>query len=116
MSTLINASINVAKLPKEKFVKGKDGAVWYNLTVSISDETRFGNNVAFYDSQSKEEREAKKPKEYLGNGKVVWTDNNICLAEKDAEPIDSRTNNNDHIIARTENSYLKDDKNNDLPF
>ena len=39
MSTLINANINIAKLPKEKFVKGKDNNVFYNLTISISDET-----------------------------------------------------------------------------
>ena len=83
MSTLISASIRVDKLPKEKFVKGKDGAVYYNLTVSIQDETRYGNNVAITDSQTKEEREAKKPKNYLGNGKVVWTDGNIVLAERE---------------------------------
>ena len=83
MSVLINASINVAKMPKEKFIKGKDGSVWYNLTISVGDETRFGNNVALTDSQTKEEREAKKPKTYLGNGKVVWTDGNIALAERE---------------------------------
>jgi len=83
MSVLMNASIRVDKLPKEKFIKGKDGAVYYNLTISVSDETRYGNNVAITDSQTKEEREAKKPKNYLGNGKVVWTDGNIVLAEKE---------------------------------
>ena len=83
MSTLINASINIAKLPKEKFIKGKDGAVYYNLTISIGDETRFGNNVALMDSQTKEERDAKKTKNYLGNGKVIWTDGKIVLAEKE---------------------------------
>jgi len=83
MSVLMNASIRVDKLPKEKFVKGKDNAVYYNMTISISDETRYGNNVAITDSQTKEEREAKKPKNYLGNGKVVWTDGNIALAEKE---------------------------------
>ena len=86
MSTLITGSIRVDKLPKEKFIKGKDGAVYYNLTISIQDETRYGNNVAFMDSQTKEEREAKAQKNYLGNGKVVWTDNNIVLATReDAE-------------------------------
>lgn len=85
MSTLINASINVAKLPKEKFVKGKDGAVYYNLTISVGDETRFGNNVALFDSQTQEEREAKKQKNYVGNGRVVWTDGNVVLAERDKE-------------------------------
>ena len=84
MSVLMNASIRVDKLPKEKFIKGKDGAVYYNMTISVSDETRYGNNVAITDSQTKEEREAKKPKNYLGNGKVVWTDGNIALAEKEA--------------------------------
>ena len=87
MSTLINASIRVDKLPKEKFVKGKDGAVYYNLTISLGDETRFGNNVALMDSQTKEERDAKKPKNYLGNGKVVWTDGKVTLAEKEEEKI-----------------------------
>jgi len=83
MSVLMNASIRVDKLPKEKFVKGKGDAVYYNMTISVSDETRYGNNVAITDSQTKEEREAKKPKNYLGNGKVVWTDGNIVLAEKE---------------------------------
>lgn len=85
MSVLMNASIRVDKLPKEKFIKGKDGAVYYNLTISVSDETRYGNNVAITDSQTKEEREAKKKKTYLGNGKVVWTDGNIVLAEKEVQ-------------------------------
>ena len=70
MSTLIDASIRVDKLPKEKFVKGKDGAVYYNLTIAVNDDTRYGNNVAIMDAQTKEEREVKKAKTYLGNGKV----------------------------------------------
>jgi len=86
MSTLIKGSIRVDKLPKEKFVKGKDGAVYYNLTISVQDETRYGNNVAFMDSQTKEERDAKVKKNYLGNGKVFWTDGNITLAEKEDAP------------------------------
>ena len=79
MSTLITGSIRVDKLPKEKFIMGKDGAVYYNFTISVQDETRYGNNVAFMDSQTKEERDAKVQKNYLGNGKVVWTDGNITL-------------------------------------
>tara|TARA_R100000908_G_C3708541_1_gene116089 strand:+ start:243 stop:560 length:318 start_codon:yes stop_codon:yes gene_type:complete len=105
MSVLINASMRVDKLPKEKFIKGKDGAVWYNVTISVSDETRFGNNVAITDSQTKEERDAKKQKTYLGNGKVVWTDGNVVLAEKE---------NTDHIVAGTESAYVKEKS--DLPF
>ena len=83
MSTLIVGSIRVDKLPKEKFIKGKDGAVYYNLTISVGDETRYGNNVSFTDSQTKEERDAKVAKNYLGNGKVVWTDGTVNLAERE---------------------------------
>ena len=83
MSALINLSLRVDKLPKEKFVQGKDGAVYYNFTVGINDETNaYGQNVTATDSQTKEEREAKKTKLYLGNGSVVWTDNNINVATK----------------------------------
>lgn len=86
MSAIINLSLRVDKLPKEKFVQGKDGAVYYNFTVSINDEpNQFGQNVSATDSQTKEEREAKKPKNYLGNGNVVWTDGNIKTAVKKTE-------------------------------
>ena len=83
MSAIINASIRVDKLPKEKFIKGKDGAVYYNLTISVNDETRYGNNVAVMDSQTKEERLAKAQRNYLGNGQVVWTNDIIKLAERE---------------------------------
>ena len=87
MSAIINASIRVDKLPKEKFVKGKDGAVYYNFTISVNDETRYGNNVAVMDSQTKEEREAKVARNYLGNGKVVWmSDQGVTVAERDDQP------------------------------
>ena len=36
------------------------------------------------DSQTKEEREAKAQRNYLGNGKVVWHNEIIKLAEKEA--------------------------------
>jgi|TARA_R110000824_G_scaffold109305_2_gene256829 hypothetical protein len=91
MGAIINASMRVDKLPKEKFVKGKDGAVYYNFTISINDETRYGNNVGLMDSRSQEEREAKKPNVYFGNGKVVWVKDvthgggRIMVAEKENE-------------------------------
>ena len=83
MSAIINYSLRVDKLPKEKFIAGKDGAVYVNLTMSVNDETRYGNNTSVYVSQTQEEREAKKPRTYIANGKVVWTDNKITLAERE---------------------------------
>tara|TARA_R110000823_G_scaffold3485_4_gene13261 strand:- start:121 stop:417 length:297 start_codon:yes stop_codon:yes gene_type:complete len=86
MGSLINLSLRVDKLPKEKFVQGKDGAVYYNFTISVNDDSnQFGQNVGATDSQTKEEREAKKPKSYIGNGNVVWTDGTIKTAEKKQE-------------------------------
>ena len=85
MSALINFSLNVEKLPKEKFIAGKDGAVYVNLTMSVNDETRYGNNTGIYVSQTQEEREAKKQKTYLGNGKVVWSNGTIVNAEKEVQ-------------------------------
>lgn len=87
MSALINFSLNVAKLPKEKFIAGKDGAVYVNLTMSVNDETRYGNNTGIYVSQTQEEREAKKQKTYLGNGKVFWNNGTIVNAEKEVQEV-----------------------------
>jgi hypothetical protein len=84
MSALMNVSLRVDKLPKEKFVAGKDGAVYYNFTIGVNDEAnQFGQNVSLTDSQTKEEREAKKAKNYIGNGNVVWTDGNIVAVKKE---------------------------------
>ena len=83
MSSLINVSINLQDLPKEKFVQGKKG-VYYNFTISVNDETnQFGNNVVMYDSQTKEERDAKKDKVYIGDGKVVWTNGSSVTAKRE---------------------------------
>lgn len=85
MAGLISVSINVADLPKEKFVQGKKGT-YYNFTISVNDDTnQFGQNVSLFDSQTKEEREAKKSKNYIGNGKVVWTDGQMTVAERQEE-------------------------------
>ena len=54
-----------------------------NIFTVVNDETRYGNNVAVMDSQTKEEREAKAQRNYHGNGKVVWTNDIIKLAERE---------------------------------
>ena len=96
MGAIINASINVTKLPKEKFIAGKDGAVWYNFTISINDETRYGNNVGLQDARTKEERDAGVANHYFGNGKVVWIQDakgnkgEITLADREEKAEDAR--------------------------
>ncbi len=54
-----------------------------SLQIGINDETnQWGQNVSVSVSQTKEEREAKKDKYYVGNGKVFYTDGKITKAEK----------------------------------
>ena len=90
MGTLINGSINVSKLPKDKLDRAKSGDLFYNFTASVEDETdQFGNNVGIWDQQSKEEREAKEKRHYVGNAKVVWTDGKVSVAEKKVVPQES---------------------------
>tara|TARA_B100001250_G_scaffold240408_1_gene206613 strand:+ start:1666 stop:1938 length:273 start_codon:yes stop_codon:yes gene_type:complete len=63
-------------------IKTKDG-VWKNYTLSINDDTNeYGQNIKMYDEQTKEQREAKAPKNYIGNGRIFWTDGKITKAEK----------------------------------
>jgi hypothetical protein len=92
MAGIIKARIDVSKLPKEKFYKGKKG-VYYEFIVSLNDDTnQYGQNVSISDSQTLEEREAKKPKLYLGNGEVVWTNDMIKLAKKEVTQEEPVTN------------------------
>ena len=70
MSRVINVSINLDKIDKSKIVKGKKGQ-YLNITVGENrdGEDQFGNTHYIIQSQTKEEREAKADKNYLGNGK-----------------------------------------------
>lgn len=89
MATLINLSIDLNKIDKTKIQSTdkngqpfKNGAKYYNVTIAVNDQTdNYGNNVACYESQSKDERTAGIKKNYIGNGKVAWT--------SDAKPVDA---------------------------
>ena len=73
-----------------------------SLQIGINDETnQWGQNVSVSVSQTKEEREAKKDKYYVGNGKVFYTDGKITKAEK-------------KDIPKVEEPFIP--LNNDLPF
>jgi len=84
MAAIINGSIELTKIDKSKVFE-KDGRKYLSYTIAINDETQYGNNVGIAHNQSKEERDAKDKKKFFGNGKVVWTDGVIKLAEKEGE-------------------------------
>ena len=73
MAGIIKTSINLNAIPKDKIITGKKGK-YLPITVTVNDEPdQFGNQGPVIVDQTKEEREAKAPKTYLGNCKVVWT-------------------------------------------
>ena len=96
MSSIISISIDLAKIDKSKIIQGKKGK-YYNLQVFVNDEKdKYGNDVAVSNNQTKEERERKEKKVYLGNGRVVWTgasnNSNKPNAAMEAEPENNANN------------------------
>ena len=74
---LIGASIDLTKIDKSRIIVGKAGAKYYNIDIWINDEPdKYGNHASVQQNQTKEERENKKQKIYLGNGKKLygWND------------------------------------------
>ena len=73
MARIISASIDLAKIDRSKITEGKNGQKYYSISIAVNDEAdKFGNDVAITTGQSKEERDAKAAKVYIGNGKTVW--------------------------------------------
>ena len=83
MASIIKANINLKAIPKDKIYKGKKGD-YLGVTITINDEVdQFGNQGPMIVEQTKEEREAKAAKVYLGNVKVVWTNGeNVSAAPR----------------------------------
>ena len=84
MASIIKTSINLNNIPKDKIFVGKKGK-YLPITITINDELdQFGNQGPVFVEQTKEERDAKAPKTYLGNVKVVWTNgDNVDVAPRD---------------------------------
>ena len=73
MAGIIKTSINLTKIPKDAIIEGAKGK-YLPITITVNDEVdQFGNHGPVVVSQTKEEREAKAEKTYLGNVQVVWT-------------------------------------------
>ena len=88
MASIIATSINLTEIPKDKIIAGKKGQ-YLPITITINDEVdQFGNQGPVVVQQSKEEREAKTPKTYLGNVKVVWTNgDNVAVAPREGQAV-----------------------------
>ena len=84
MASIIKTSIDLNKIPKDKIYVGKKGK-YLPITITLNNEPdQFGNQGPVVVAQTKDERDAKAEKTYLGNVKVVWTDgNNVDTAPRD---------------------------------
>lgn len=73
MSKLLSISIDVTKIPRDQIKPHQNGAKYVSLDVWINDEEdKYGNHASIALKQSKEERDAKAKKTYIGNGKKVF--------------------------------------------
>ena len=87
MASIIKASINLNEIPKDKIIIGKKGK-YLPVTITINDEVdQFWNQGPIVVAQTKEQREAKQCKTYLGNVQVVWTNgDNVPAAPRQDQP------------------------------
>ena len=70
MAGIIKGSINLSEIPKDKIIEVDE----------------FGNFGPIIVDQSKEERDAKVAKKYLGNVRVVWSNGTFPDAPKQGAP------------------------------
>ena len=87
MASIIKTSINLTNIDKSKVIDGKKGK-YLPITITLNDEVdQFGNQGPVVIAQTKEEREAKVAKTYLGNVQVVWTNgDNVAAAPRQDQP------------------------------
>ena len=87
MASIIKANINLDMIDKSKIYVGKKGK-YLPITITINDEVdNYGNQGPVVIEQTKEEREGKVDKIYLGNVKVIWTNgDNVTPAPRTDQP------------------------------
>ena len=104
MAGIIKTSINLTAIPKDKIIVGKKGK-YLPIAISVNDEPdQFGNQGPVVVDQTKEEREAKAAKTYLGNAKVVWTNGTF------PEPVKAQG------ASQPAPQTITQDTNDDIPF
>ena len=90
MASIIKTSIDLTKIPKDKIYAGKKGK-YLPITITLNNDLdQCGNQGPVVVEQTKEERDAKAAKTYLGNVKVVWSNGqNVDPAPRDNAPTQS---------------------------
>lgn len=83
MAAIIAGYMTLTKLKEiVETIEGKNEK-GFRVTITVNDETNeYGQNVAMFAEQTKEQRNNEVPRYYCGNGKVIWTDGKCTGAEK----------------------------------
>lgn len=69
---IINLSVCLTDLPKDKIKLAENGKKYISLTIrDLQTADAYGNTHTLFVSQTKEEREAKANRTYVGRGKEV---------------------------------------------
>lgn len=109
MNSLYFTKANLEKLLKLAEENGKG----VEITVSVNNEmNEYGKNVGAYVAQTKEEREAKAAKNYVGSGKTFWSDGQSLVA-KDGLMISAGGATYAKEVSNTPKTSKTDD---DIPF
>lgn len=96
MSEIINGSICLSDIDKSKIINHSNGKKYLNICVAPRmNVDAYGNTHTIYISQSKEERERKDNKCYIGSGKEFVFNSNPNLNTQ--EPHSAPSSNNDEI-------------------
>ena len=98
-----SAKINLKKIDSSRVFKGKKGD-YYEFQIIVNDELdQFGNQISIKEALTKEEREAKKQSEFLGNGSVYYVDGIDLPTTQSLKPTEPQqasapdTNDNDDL-------------------
>lgn len=92
MAKLIDGSIDFSKIQSARFKTqkgtdcilipinqdgigvGKDGKLFFNITIHCNDEkNQYDQDTSISLKQTKEQKDAKVARVYVGNGKTFWT-------------------------------------------
>lgn len=69
---MINLNICLSDIPEAKIYKANNGKQYITISaVELKEKDKFDNTHTCYIRQTKEEREAKQAKVYVGNGKKI---------------------------------------------
>lgn len=89
MNKFLNGGINLSKIPKEAITTDKNGNKWLNITVWLNETPdQYGNSGSVQINQTKEQRDAKAPKVYIGNLKAPEKKQEQVFVSGSTEPRD----------------------------